>query len=72
MATITQQRNGYSDNTENHHGEDEIVDDDAEENVLEGDEDFYGFHENEDVTSKADEAYIDMLKKIIYKGKNVA
>ena len=48
-----------------------IINDDAEENGLEDDEDFYGFHNNEDVTSEAGEAYMDTLNNIKVIGKDI-
>ena len=43
-----------------------------EENGLGGDGYFYGCDKNEDVTSKSDNAYMDMLNKITGSGNNVA
>ena len=48
------------------------MDNDAKENKLEDAEDFYGFHDYEDVTSKADEAYMDALNKLIGSGNDVS
>ena len=54
IVTMIHQIKEESENTGNHHNDDGIIDDDAKENGLEDDEDFGGFHENEDVTREAD------------------
>ena len=46
MVTITQNIKEESENLGKHQYYDVIIDDDAEENGLEDDEDFDGFHEN--------------------------
>ena len=66
---MTQQIKEESENPWKHHDYDGAVDDDAEENGLEDDEDFYGFEENEYVTSEADKVYMDVLNNI--NGRNM-
>ena len=61
---VTQQIKEESENPWKHHDYDGAVDDDAEENGLEDDEDFYGFEENEYVTSEAYKIYMDVLNNI--------
>ena len=61
---MTQQIKEESENPWKHHDYDGAVDDDAEENGLEDDEDFYGFEENEYVTSEADKVYMYVLNNI--------
>ena len=50
---MTQQIKEYSDNQGNHHDDGGAINYDAKENWMGGNEDFYGFDENEDVTSEA-------------------
>ena len=54
-----------------HHDDDGIIDDDDEKNGLEDDEYFDGFHNNEDVTSKANQTYMGVLNKLTRSGKDV-
>eukprot|EP00566_Odontella_aurita_P002311 CAMPEP_0113571984 /NCGR_PEP_ID=MMETSP0015_2-20120614/25852_1 /TAXON_ID=2838 /ORGANISM="Odontella" /LENGTH=1096 /DNA_ID=CAMNT_0000474985 /DNA_START=725 /DNA_END=4015 /DNA_ORIENTATION=+ /assembly_acc=CAM_ASM_000160 len=51
---------------------DNAIDDEAEEGGDGDDEDFEGFDENEDVTSEADEAYMDALNKLTGSGSDMA
>ena len=67
---VTQQIKEESENPWKHHDYDGAVDDDAEENGLEDDEDFYGFEENEYVTSEADKIYMDVLNNITGRENN--
>ena len=48
-----------------------MIDDDTKEIRLGGNEYFYRFDENEDVTSEADRAYMDTLNKLTGSGKYV-
>ena len=57
--------------TGNHLDDDGIIDDDTKGNGMEGDKDFDVFHNNEDVTSEADEAYMDTLNDLTGSGNNV-
>ena len=50
---MEQQTKEESKNVVNHHDDDGIINDNAEENGLEDDGDFDVFHDNEDVTRKA-------------------
>ena len=43
---------------------DGTIDDGDKENGLRDNKGFYGFDENEDVTSEADNAYMDVLNKL--------
>ena len=70
MVTMAQQIKEESENPGKHHDDYGIIN--AEENVLKGDKDFYGFHDNEDVASKAEEAYMDALYKHTGSRKYVA
>jgi len=72
IVTMTQQMKEESENQGKHHDDDGAIDDDAEENGLGDNEDFDGFDENEDVTSEADEAYMDALNKLTGSGNDVA
>ena len=65
------QNKEYRENQGKHHDDDGAVDDDAKENGLGGDDNFDGFDENEDITSKADKAYMDALKNITVSGSDV-
>ena len=69
---VTQQIKEESENPWKHHDYDGAVDDEAEENGLEDDEDFYGFEENEYVTSEADKIYMDVLNNITGNGNDVS
>ena len=57
--------------TGNHLDDDGIIDDDTKGNGMEGDKNFYVFHNNEDVTSEAGEAYMDTLNNIKVIGKDI-
>ena len=54
IVTMIQQMKEYSENLGKRHYDDDTLDDDAEKNLLEENEDFYEFHDNEDVTNEAD------------------
>ena len=56
------------DNTGKKYDDDGTIDDGAKENVLRDNKYFYGFDENEDVTSGADNAYMDVLNKLTCSG----
>ena len=51
---MTQKMKEDSDNPGMHHDDYGIIDDDVEKNGMKENEDFDGFHENEDVTSEDD------------------
>ena len=54
IVNMTHQTMEESENPGKHHDDDGIINDDAKDNELEYNEDFYGFHNNQDVTSKGD------------------
>ena len=53
-GTMSHQMKEYSENPGKHHDDDGIIKNDSEENGLEDDGGFDGFHENYDGTSDAD------------------
>ena len=71
IVTMTQQMKKEVENPGKHHDDDGIFDDDDAKNGLEDDEYFDGFHNNEDVTSKADQTYMGVLNKLTRSGKDV-
>ena len=73
MLIMTQRMKEYSDNLGKHHDDDDgIIGGDAKENGMEDDEYFDGFHNNEDVISKAYEAYMGALNKLTGRGDCVS
>ena len=52
IVTTTKNMKEENENQGNHHDDDGIINYEAEENGLEDDQDFYEFHNNEDVTSE--------------------
>ena len=67
---MTQVTKEESENPQKNHDDYVIIDDYAEENGLEDDENFGGFHNNQDVTSDADKAYMDAMDQLTDSGNN--